>query len=222
MSDPEIGNPAAPSGVHPVMQPLPLLTEPGLSGSSPGVRERLVTSRPPTSPPAVELEPDVDIEPVTVVANASVEFSAFYRAHWQPIARGLAVTLGDRDLAAEATDEAMARAFPRWTTLRSYDNPAGWVYRVGLNWARSYHRRIARMIPFVHHDTVDLDPVADPAIREALLSLGVNHRSVVVCRLLLDWSVDQTAAALEINAGTVKSRLHRALSILESTLADQR
>jgi DNA-directed RNA polymerase specialized sigma24 family protein len=41
----------------------------------------------------------------------------------------------------------------------------------------------------------------------------------VVCRLLLDWSVDETAAALEISPGTVKSRLHRALTILESTLA---
>lgn len=220
MSDREIGNPAGPSSVNPVMQPPPLLIEPGLSGSGPGVRERLITSRPPTSPPDVELQPEP--EAVAVVASASAEFSEFYRSHWQPIARGLAVTLGDRDLAAEATDEAMARAFPRWTTLRTYDNPAGWVYRVGLNWARSYHRRIARMIPFVHHDTVDLDPVADPAIRDALMSLGVHHRSVVVCRLLLDWSVDETAAALEINAGTVKSRLHRALSILESKLADQR
>ena len=109
-----------------------------------------------------------------------------------------------------------------WATIRTYDNPVGWVYRVGLNWARSYHRRIARLIPFAHHETVDLAPVADPAIREALLRLDIKQRSVVVCRLLLDWSVDETAAALEISPGTVKSRLHRALYILESTLADHK
>jgi DNA-directed RNA polymerase specialized sigma24 family protein len=45
-------------------------------------------------------------------------------------------------------------------------------------------------------------------------------RAVVVCRLLLDWSVDQTAAALRLKAGTVKSRLHRALAQLERTLGE--
>lgn len=164
--------------------------------------------------------PDVEHVDVTeVVRSDSAEFSEFYRNHWRGVARGLALTLGNADLAAEATDEAMARAYPRWSTIRTYDNPAGWVYRVGLNWARSYHRRIARLIPFAHHETVDLAPVADPAIREALLRLDIKQRSVVVCRLLLDWSVDETAAALEISPGTVKSRLHRALQILESTLA---
>jgi RNA polymerase sigma-70 factor (ECF subfamily) len=162
------------------------------------------------------------VDVTEVVRSDSAEFSEFYRNHWRGVARGLALTLGDADLASEATDEAMARAYPRWSTIRTYDNPAGWVYRVGLNWARSYHRRIARLIPFAHHDAVDLAPVADPAIREALLRLDIKQRSVVVCRLLLDWSVDETAAALEISPGTVKSRLHRALHILESTLADHK
>ena len=197
------------------------------------VRSRSATEVRPTTPsgsggarrPPIEPAPPDGDEPVDVglvVRSESAEFSEFYRAHWRGVARGLALTLGNADLASEATDEAMARAYPRWATIRSYDNPAGWVYRVGLNWARSYHRRVTRLIPFAHHATVDLDPVADPAIRDALLRLDIKQRSVVVCRLLLDWSVDETAAALEISAGTVKSRLHRALTILESTLADQK
>ena len=197
-------------------------------GPRPAARDR-----PPAAPgpgrarrPPIELaQPDDGDEPVDVrlvVRSESAEFSEFYRAHWRGVARGLALTLGNADLASEATDEAMARAYPRWATIRSYDNPAGWVYRVGLNWARSYHRRVTRLIPFAHHATVDLDPVADPAIRDALLRLDIKQRSVVVCRLLLDWSVDETAAALEISPGTVKSRLHRALQILESTLADHK
>jgi DNA-directed RNA polymerase specialized sigma24 family protein len=159
---------------------------------------------------------------IVVVASDSASFSAFYRDRWQPVARGLALTLGDPDLAAEATDEAMARAYPRWATLQAYDNPAGWVYRVGLNWARSHHRRIARMIPFLRHDSAELGPVTDPAVAEALLRLPIGQRSVVVCRLLLDWSVDDTASALDISTGTVKSRLHRALQTLESTLSHLR
>jgi len=233
-------NRTAASGVHDVMNTPTSLDEAVPTGEVPSVGSWLPepdpTSAPPTPPPATPepaaRERDGVMPPWTraphetegvdvteVVRSDSVEFSEFYRDHWRGVARGLALTLGDTDLASEATDEAMARAYPRWATIRTYDNPAGWVYRVGLNWARSYHRRIARLIPFAHHESVDLAPVADPAIREALLRLDIKQRSVVVCRLLLDWSVDETAAALEISPGTVKSRLHRALQILESTLA---
>jgi RNA polymerase sigma-70 factor (ECF subfamily) len=112
----------------------------------------------------------------------------------------------------------MARAYARWDKLRGYDNPAGWAYRVGLNWARSHHRRLARQLPFARSDVAEAEPVGDPAIRRALLELPIKQRSVVVCRLLLDWSVEETAAALGVRPGTVQSRLHRALQSLEPTL----
>jgi DNA-directed RNA polymerase specialized sigma24 family protein len=156
------------------------------------------------------------------VAPPGPDFTEFYREAWPTVARALTLALGDRDLAVDATDEAMARAYPRWDkSLRNYDNPAGWAYRVGLNWARSHHRRLTRRLPFAHRDAVDavdVGPVADPAVRRALLDLPVRLRSVVVCRLLLDWSVADTAEALGVRPGTVRSRLHRALQTLESSL----
>ena len=51
-----------------------------------------------------------------------------------------------------------------------------------------------------------------------LAALDTKHRSVVVCRHLLGWSVAETATALGLREGTVKSRLHRALQTLQSTL----
>lgn len=150
------------------------------------------------------------------------EFTAFYRQHYQDVARALSYTLGDTDLAREATDEAMARAYPRWATLRDYDNPGGWVYRVGLNWARSAHRRLARRLPFREPASCTQPPIADPAVAEALRELDLRLRSVVVCRLLLDWSTADTARALGVRPGTVKSRLHHALRILATRLEDLR
>jgi RNA polymerase sigma-70 factor (ECF subfamily) len=116
----------------------------------------------------------------------------------------------------------MARAYARWTTVQTYDNPSGWVYRVALNWARSVHRRAVRKLPLRGRDEVVQPPVPDPAIAKALADLDVRLRAVVVCRCLLDWSVDETAHALGIKPGTVKSRLHRALAILESALGHLR
>jgi RNA polymerase sigma-70 factor (ECF subfamily) len=167
----------------------------------------------------VTLHPHQETSPVT---GSDAAFAEFYRSSWDQVARGLAATIGDPALAGEATDEAMARAYERWGTVAGYEFPAGWVYRVGLNWARSHHRRLSRARPLRRDEPVTLGHVAEPSVRAALLELPVKYRSVVVCRLLLDWSVEETANALNIAPGTVKSRLSRALTVLESTLGHMR
>lgn len=55
-------------------------------------------------------------------------------------------------------------------------------------------------------------------VREALATLDEGERLVVVCRHLLELSEAETAAALRIPAGTVKSRLHRGLRRLRDRL----
>jgi RNA polymerase sigma-70 factor (ECF subfamily) len=173
--------------------------------------------------PALEMhEPELEIAVEPDPEPQPEGFEAFYRTSYLPIARALSYTLSDVDLAREATDEAMVRAYAHWEKIGHYDSPAGWVYRVGLNWARSAHRRLSRVLPF--HDRRDLQepPVTDPALHDALRALDVKLRAVVVCRLLLDWSVDETAVALDIKPGTVKSRLHRALHSLERSLSHLR
>lgn len=174
------------------------------------------------SAPPPEAVPLRDTREVADATDTTRSFTDFYAASWDQVARGLAATLGDRSLATEATDEAMARAYERWDRISAYDFPTGWVYRVGLNWARSYHRRLARAFPLRRVEVAELGAITDPSVRDALLDLSIRHRSVVVCRILLDWSVDQTADALDIAPGTVKSRLARALTILESTLGHLR
>lgn len=162
---------------------------------------------------------DDDARHTRAVADAAeLEFADFYRDQYQRVARALAYTLGATDLAAEAADEAMTRAYQRWESVSGFDNPGGWVYRVGLNWARSAHRRLTRRWPFRPQSAVTQPALPDPVVQAALDALSAPLRSVVVCRLLLDWSVEQTAAALEVPPGTVKSRLHRALRILRPQL----
>lgn len=159
-----------------------------------------------------------------VVEPAAVSFHDFYVAHRDHIGRALALTLRDADLAADSVDEAMARAYQRWASVSDMDNPAGWVYRVGLNVARSRLRRLTRRRPSTRptDELVDEPVVTEPAIVRALAELSVDHRAVVVCRLLLGWSEAQTATALHIRPGTAKSRLHRAVTILEPKLAHLR
>lgn len=150
----------------------------------------------------------------------SLPFGSFYESRRDRVARALALTLGDPDLAAEAADEAMVRAYQRWDRIGAYDDPGAWVYRVGLNWATSVlrRRRLAPRIP-VDRGTTELGPVDEPDLAVALLELPVHQRAVVVCRFYLGLSEHETASVLHIRPGTAKSRLYRALRHLETRLS---
>ena len=57
-------------------------------------------------------------------------------------------------------------------------------------------------------------------VRKAIDTLPENYREVVVLCELEEMSYDEAAAALECPVGTVRSRLHRARSILSEKLRD--
>ncbi|MGB8859715.1 MAG: sigma-70 family RNA polymerase sigma factor [Ilumatobacteraceae bacterium] len=158
--------------------------------------------------------------PVTnvVALHSELAFEPFYAGQRSAIARALALTLHDNDLATEATDEAMARAFARWRSVQRLQNPGGWVYRVGLNWARSVLRRRNGPRRRLHEIDEHSLEVGDHELHRALLRLDLDRRAVVVCRYFLGMSQDEIAQALDIRPGTVKSRLHRALHQLEDQL----
>ncbi len=149
-------------------------------------------------------------------------FEEFYVNHRVVVYRALAVTLCDPQLAREAADEAMTRAYMHWGRVSFYENPAGWAYRVGLNWATSWWRKVHREHP-VGQVTGGNEPEAtsvgsDVHAYAMLTNLPRAQRAVVVCRILLQLSTAETASALGTTEGTVKSRLARALVTLRTTM----
>lgn len=159
------------------------------------------------------------------VVNRATDFEQFYRRERAGLYRALALTTGDAELAREAVDEAMVRAYGRWRRVRDYDNPAGWVYRVALNWATSGLRRRARSVPVPHvgeRAGADEPDPPDDRLARAVAGLPDHQRAVVVLRFHLDWSLDRIAAALDVPTGTVKSRLHRGLAAVRDTLEGDR
>lgn len=142
--------------------------------------------------------------------------------HRDRLYRTLALAVGDASLAAEAVDEAMARAYQRWDTVSSYENPEAWVYRVALNWSRSVFRKRHREDLWSEPpDRLVTDQTNDPELRTAIGRLPVKLRSVVVARYLFDWSTTESAEALGVPEATVKTRLRRALALLAQDLGDE-
>lgn len=148
------------------------------------------------------------------------DFGVFYRDSREEMVRALVLALGIRDLGVEAADEAFAKALERWDEVGGYEKAEGWVYRVGLNWARSKLRRRKFSMDSLFSGSVHIDELPDPGLLEAVEELSFKYRSVVVARFFLDWSIEQTAAALDIPAGTVKTRQSRALERLRRRLGE--
>ncbi len=167
---------------------------------------------------AAEGTPSTEAASVDAVA---MRFEDFYAAHRDELARALGMALRDSALGTEAADEAFARACQRWGQVSAYANPQGWVFRVGLNWARSWLRRVRRereRRPLLAQPHATEDRTRDVDLDRALSTLNDAHRAVIVARFYLDWSVAETAEALGIAAGTVKSRLSRGLEQLRDVL----
>lgn len=168
-------------------------------------------------------------EPGRVLARLSgegrrflTEDAAAFCARVRPELVGLLhVQCGDRAVAEEAAQEALARACERWDRVRLMNNPGGWVYRVGLNLVTSRFRRRAverrvRARLGSERPPVDDAPDADDviAVRIAVAELPERQRMVVALRFYLGMSVAESAEIMDCAEGTVKSLTNRAVHTL--------
>lgn len=127
--------------------------------------------------------------------------------------------LGDRDAAEDVAAETLARALARWDRLDP-DRRVGWIVRVAANQSIDLlRRRRPEIVASVHdhtdHTTTRLD------LTDAVRRLPRRQREVVSLRYFADLSERDTAAALGLSAGSVKTHLHRALGTLRGRLGDE-
>lgn len=149
------------------------------------------------------------------------DFERFFATHKDACFRALCATVSSLDEADDLTSEAFARAWKRWPEVRRHPSPAAWVVRTALNlhrdrWRRSENpRRHLFAVPAQHHDR---ETIVDPALLEALRALPDQQRVVIVYRVLIDLSADQTAREMGIAVGTVGTHLKRGLAALRTHL----
>jgi RNA polymerase sigma-70 factor (ECF subfamily) len=154
-----------------------------------------------------------------------------------PVAKRLAVLSGAGDEADDVVQEAFVKAYAALPRFRDGAGFRPWLLRIVVNETRNAlrgrSRRALRELRVAVREAAEGgrgDPV-DPAeaavgadrragLLEALDALPLDLREVVTCRYLLELSEAETATVLDVPAGTVKSRLHRALAALREVLTD--
>jgi RNA polymerase sigma-70 factor, ECF subfamily len=133
----------------------------------------------------------------------------------------------DPDLARDAVQDALVRAWRDLPGLREPDRFDAWLHRLTVNACLDLLRRRRRRPMEVDITPLDVpaprDPTGDLADRdeldEALSRLLPGHRAVVVMHYFLGMPLPEVAASLGIPRGTAKSRLHYALAQMRVTVA---
>ena len=140
----------------------------------------------------------------------------FRRAHL--LARRV---LGDSILAEDIAAEALARAYSRWSSIADLPWRDGWVLRVTTNLAIDATRRRGRTLPVVATDG-GIDEGDVVAVRMALVaalhSLPKRQRDAITLRYVAGLGEAETARALGVSPGTVKTHLHRGVAALRVRL----
>lgn len=137
----------------------------------------------------------------------------------------LSLYVGDRPLAEEIAQEALARAWERWDRVGSMDSPEAWVFKTARNLARRrLSRRVAeRRVVALRADRRSTPDLADAvAVRAAVSSLPERQRATLIARYFMELSVGETSELLGCAEGTVKAATHQAIkSLRESGLIDE-
>jgi RNA polymerase sigma-70 factor (ECF subfamily) len=168
-----------------------------------------------------------------VVRAKSGDRAAFDRLAASVVDRLLQIArliLRDGELAEDAAQDALIRC---WRDLPSLRDPGAfdaWLNRLLIRAVQAQfrlQRRHRAAVTMLHLEPAVPDASEDVATREQLARgferLTLEHRSVLVLRLYLGLSLEETAATLGIPAGTAKSRLHYATQAMREALeADAR
>jgi len=130
---------------------------------------------------------------------------------------------GSRPEAEDLTQEIFLRLFQNLGRYRGEAPLAAWALRLSRNLCIDHYRRmreerrsVAVSEEILQQVAAGDDPQAEAqrrqevaAVYQALEEMPESLAEVVLLRDLQGWSLEETAAALELPVGTVKSRLHR-------------
>jgi RNA polymerase sigma-70 factor (ECF subfamily) len=162
-------------------------------------------------------------------------YARLVRDHEETAFRIAYVICGNAADAEEAAQDAFVKAYRALGRFRTSEPFRPWILAIVANEARNRRRSAGRREALVLRAAGEGRPSGGAApspeaallagerrqrLLEALSGLSERDRTVIACRYLLELSEAETAAALGVRPGTVKSRLSRALERLREEVGE--
>jgi len=172
-----------------------------------------------------------DHQPVKLSAVAEggyldpkTEFKQLYDQEYLSVYRSIRAVVLDSADAEDLTQETFVRAYRARSRYTPTAPPGAWLRRIGINLAISYLRRqkLARFLParlYVAPDRRDYDRAeARDVVGKALQALSPKLRAAIVLHYYEGLTREEIADVLQVPAGTVASRIAKAVAIMRRTM----
>lgn len=149
----------------------------------------------------------------------SESFDAYYRRDYRRLV-GLAYVLtGSHWVAEDLVQDALTEAHRRWSTVREYDDPAGWVRRVMINKSTSRFRRMkteAKGLVRMGSRRVETISPRPPTLEvwDAVRALPERQAQAIALLYWEDMPIAGIAAVMDLSTETVKTHLKRGRATL--------
>ena len=171
---------------------------------------------------------DTDTRPPGAAADAAARHvTALYQAHALSLARLALLMLGDPADAQDVVQDAFLGLYRRWDKLASVDAAPGYLRACVLNGCRTALKRRSRPVsytedrPLESAEATAIQTEEQRAVLAAVRRLPARQREALVLRYYLDMTEDQTAQAMRVTRGTVKSSTSRAITAIGRMLKEE-
>lgn len=169
------------------------------------------------------------------LAGNSAAFGELVRLHQDRLFNAVTHFIGNATEAEDVVQEAFVQAYLKLDTFQRTSAFYTWLYRIAFNTAvsRQRRKRVATSVDNAREQTgeepVDRgDAPSTPMerretvgqVQAALATLSDEHREILVLREMEDLEYEEIGETLQINVGTVRSRLHRARQALREKLIE--
>ncbi len=156
--------------------------------------------------------------------DPKTEFRQLYDQEYGSVYRAIRSVVLDSAAAEDLTQETFVRAYRARHRYTPTAPPGAWLRRIGINLAISHLRRqkLARFLParlYVAPDRRDYDRAeARDVVEKALEALSPKLRAAIVLHYYEGLTREEIAVALGVPAGTVASRIAKAVAIMRRNM----
>ncbi|MET8771654.1 SigE family RNA polymerase sigma factor [Streptomyces sp. NPDC004658] len=159
------------------------------------------------------------------MGEAPADYLEFAAARSGPLFRTACLLTGDWHLAEDLVQETLAKMYRSWRRISRAQSPVAYADTVLVRSFLSQRRRRSSTERPSDRLPDAAAPARDAELRMALLDglarMTAKDRAVLVLRYWEDRSVEETAQALQLSPGAVRTRSMRALERLRALLGDQ-
>jgi RNA polymerase sigma-70 factor (ECF subfamily) len=156
--------------------------------------------------------------------DPATEFRELYDQQYLSVYRSIRGVVMDSAAAEDLTQETFVRAYRARHRYTPTAPPGAWLRRIGVNLAISHLRRqkLARFLParlYTPPHTREYDQAeARDVVGKALTALSPKLRAAIVLHYYDGLTREEIASVLGVPAGTVASRIAKAVAIMRKAM----